>query len=294
MEKECVSEIGKKFAKAFEQLRMPAEKEKTDYLGVNLYDRAENDIAFKLYCSNSFSTNCHHPVRSRLKERDMLRNYSEVKNSGQSGGKRIDIALKNRTNENMESLFQTLAEMTPLFCESEKEMREPAQMKITDLPEHQYASLYHIGMIWEKEITLLKYHFFTKWCEEPNVPGKRCEYRDSYYLAYLKKCGNFYEKLTGITEQFLAGCNSHLWMAGMDTGENHYRKYKIYVKIFEKDADTVCSALKAVWQEYSSEMQKKIDGLHEWRQRYPEYQCAGAAFAYDTEGQFSLNIYYLP
>lgn len=285
-----------KFTDAFERLKMPIEKEKTDYLGVNIYDRTEDDLVFKLYYSNSFSTKYSHPIRKWLEERDMLRNYSEVENSGQSGTKRIDIALKNRTNENMEAIFQKLVELTPLFQGSEEEMRALAQMNITNQPNHNYASLYHLGMIWEKEIKLLKYHFFTKWCEKPNVPGQNCEYRDSYYLSYLKNCKlkDFYKELIEVTERFQEKCNSHLWMVGMDIGEDHYRKYKIYVKIFEKDADRIYSALKEIMQECSLKMLVKIDGLDEWRQLHPEYKCAGAAFAYDTEGQFSMNIYYLP
>lgn len=257
-----------------------------DYLGLNLYQREQNDAQFKVYFSDHFSGCSEHDFIKFIREKDMLRHFSEVSSTGLLGMERIDVALKNRTVTNMEELFQKLSEKTELFYDSEQDVRALAGMPITDLPEHELASLYHLGSIErDHEVELLKFHFYTKWCEDPYAPERNSEYRDKVFLQYIKNCGiSEYGKLARLAEQLLVH-GGNLWMAGLDCGKGQYKKYKLYVK----KPGQVYENLRLI---LDNSMERKILSAEMWNRSYLEYQCEGVAFCEDTEGVFSINLYY--
>ena len=187
----------------------------------------------------------------------------------------------------MEALFSWLAGKTELFEQSKEEVLQLAQMKMTDLSEHDYCSIYHLGITEKRSIIdSLKWYFFTKWCENPNKPAKNSEYRDAYYLNYLKetKCAE-YEWLVECSEKILEYCSGHLWMIGLDIKNNCYRKYKIYIKIPSDAYEKLSEAL-------DGNLGNQVIELEKWHQTHPEFEFNGMAICLDTEGVLSLNAYY--
>lgn len=268
-------------------LIQPMTAKSVDYLGLNLSERSGRRPVFKVYYSNKFSSGREHPLLQFLSEREMLRYFSSVADTLHPSCFRMDIALKARTDANITALFGQLDSMSGFFAASEKEIRKLAHMKITELPSSGMASLYHLGFIQnEDDVNLLKFHFFTRWCEDPDIPGKNSEYRDDFYLSYLKDSGiPQYERLARLMGQALKIAGGHLWMAGMDVGRQNDRKYKLYIK----NPNPIYRELSGL---FHGNLKEQLQDAASWHLLHPELSCEGAAFCLDSEEHFTINLYY--
>ena len=135
-------------------------KENIDYFGINITSHSMDNI-FKIYLKGIKDRNIDHILVKYLNENNMVRYLTEIDDSQENMVTRIDIGIKNRTDENMEKLFQWLRVKYPIFQQYEKEIIKLAEMKITPLPEHNYSSMYFVGstsFLSGKEI--LKFHYY--------------------------------------------------------------------------------------------------------------------------------------
>lgn len=283
----CTRDLGEEFRAFCASLEEPPVRQAVDFLGINVSDDTAAKPVFKIYYSRKFSGEERHPVQKMLSERGMLRYCSLVRDTVNRSCVRLDLALKERTDWNMEWLFEQLTCLTTLFREGEGEIRELARMQITDREQHRNSTLYHLGFTeQDEEITLLKCHFLTRWCPDPDQPGKDSEYRDRNYLEYLKNCKiAAYVELAGLAETTLNQCGGHLWMAGLDMGAAGYRKYKLYIK----QPSMLYERLPGILGETMAE---PLKASRRWHQAHPEYGCEGAAFCVDSDSVHSLNLYY--
>lgn len=279
--------IEEQYQSFLQTLDRPLNASEIDFFGINLYDRSKDSVAFKIYYAQKHSSCSTHPLALYLQQHDMLRYMSEVKDTLHESDLRIDLALKNRTDANMEALFSMLYEENELFAGCERSVRSLAGMCITGEQDCNLASLYHLGSIEQGEKKLiLKFHFFTRWCLDHNRPGKNSEYRDVYYLNYLRDTGIAeYRKITEISAAVLKSCGGHLLTAGMDVGNAGYRKYKLYVK---HPAEIYQGLMEHAGVPFSERIREVIA----WNKKHPEYEAEIVAFCLDTTGIFSINLYY--
>lgn len=281
----CV-DFNEKYVSFVNSLKQPLTYKSVDFLGLNLYE-GQSDPVFKVYYANKFSSGSDHPLITFLSEKGMLRYFEMVKDTLRPSSIRMDIALKKRTDSNMEALFSYLRQMTPLFSESEAKLRRMAHMKITEMPQHSLASMYHLGFVQDGDQTrLLKYYVFTRWCPNPDEPNTGSEFRDEEYLDVLCNCGiEEFKKLSAVTKAVLEKCGGHLWMAGMDVGENGYRRFKLYVKNPEH-------VYEQFMEIFEGDMRDKLQRTVEWNLKHPELEFEAVAFALDSEDIFSMSLYY--
>lgn len=260
-------------------------KENIDFWGINLTDVGEHGLKYKIYCSQKVSQNRAHPLVEFVRQKGMLRYFADVADSERLGKTRIDISLYQRNDGNMEELFQYLLQTVPHFERNISEVKKTAGMKITDVENYHFASLYHVGLIEnEEQIELLKFHFFTRWCENPNHHTKE-GYRDQEYLEYLQSIHiREYEILVEKAMFMLEKCGGHLWMAGMDISPEKI-KYKIYLKNLERAYEYLLYIV-------GDDAKCHLHRIKEWNDRHGECRLAGIALALDSENVSSVNFYY--
>lgn len=274
----------KEIEKKYNELIKRTGKENIDFWGINIMEDDENMI-FKIYQSQRISKNVNHPLIDFLRKRDMVRYYADVLDTKNPNRKRLDISLYQRNDENMTALFGYLLKRVPFFASYYETVKKVAKMKITDEEGYQFASIYHVGLIeTERCPDILKFHFFTRWCEDPNQHTKE-GYRDKEYLTYLKYIDvKEYQVLSKRAECILDKCDGHLWMAGMDLSLEEC-KYKIYLKEIKE-------AYRYLPEILGGYFEKQLKNIGCWNEMHKECRLAGAAVAMDSKGKSSLNLYY--
>ncbi|MGN1267014.1 MAG: hypothetical protein ACI4UH_03655 [Dorea sp.] len=276
-----MTSIEKYYLDAFQNIG----KENIDFFGINLTDANDTAPICKLYLSEKISKNRSHPLAEFVERRKMLRYFADVSDSENPDMTRIDLSLYQRNDSNMEALFAYLCKYVPFFGSRIEDVKKIAGMKITDVEGYHFASLYHVGLIEDENVRkLLKFHFFTRWCEDPNYHTKD-GYRDQEYLAYLKDSGiEEYRILTEKATYLLEKCEGHLWMAGMDIFEKK-TKYKIYLKNI-KDAYEFLPYIVGI------DAREHLQSIACWNDNHKECRLAGAAVALNTEKVSSVNLYF--
>ena len=269
----------------FLQMMQSTDKKCIDFFGINLTAAAPQTPTYKLYCSGNNSGTDSHRLVSFIRQKGMLRHFEDVADSSRPHAVRIDISLKERNDSNMHDLLAYLSAHVPFFAPHAHTVRQMAQMPITDVPGYGLAALYHVGTIEYRDTTeLLKFHFFTRWCSDPNRHTKD-GYRDNSFLAYMRQTQiPAYQTLANQAAAALAQCGGHLWMAGMDLSAGGV-KYKLYLK----DIQHIYDRLPAIAGQYTEGPMRDIA---RWNEKYPQCRPAGIAFALDSKNTPSLNLYY--
>ncbi|MBQ8558850.1 MAG: hypothetical protein IJ439_02570 [Tyzzerella sp.] len=260
-------------------------KENIDFFGINVIDADERDLIYKIYHSEKVSRNRNHPLVEFVYQKEMLRYFADVTDSEHPELTRLDISLYNRNDSNMNDLFDYLLQTVPYFKSHVFDVKMTSKMKITDVQDYHFASLYHVGLIENKKVPeLLKFHFFTRWCIDPNHHTKE-GYRDAEYLAYLKSINiKEYLILAEKAAFLLEKCGGHLWMAGMDISHEK-TKYKIYLK-------NISNAYKYLPHILGEAANKHLQEIECWNDKHKECRLAGIAIALDSYNVSSLNLYY--
>ena len=224
-----------------------------DFLGLSI--NACGNIRFKVYFTQDKSHIQDNQLYQFLKSKNMIRYYESVTDSTKPEEFRNDFGLQNRTNENIHDLFK--------YLETNAQI-SPSQI--------------------DTIITKSKFHYYTRFCREPDVLSYNSFYRDDEYLRFIKdlKIGSFTE-IAEAVEQLLEIPETHLWMVGYDAGFNS-NKYKIYIRLSEKfDLKTI-----------SSFISNNLKEVSQWTQNHAEYWMHGLALCTDDGGNRSVNCYFLP
>ena len=256
-----------------------------DFIGMN-FDNTS--IFLKAYFDRKNSILDNSTIVSFLKSREMIRYYESVSESCLQYEYRVDIALKNRNNRNMKSFFFFFKKNSALFAKNERVILRLSSLKITDLPDFYYSSLYffgykRIGNIFHS----LKFHFYTKSCQNPEYPNMGGFYQDKEYLEKLKTINipEFYP-IFPVVEKLLDTGLGHLWMIGLDI-DNIGNKYKIYLK-------NPCDDTSLVTQVVNQTIGIDIAPAFDWLANHEEYCYTGIAICVGITGKLSVNIYFTP
>lgn len=167
-------------------------------------------------------------------------------------------------------------------------------MPITSMSGYQYASLYFLGMIFQKkeEYEMLKLHWINRLCKDTDRLYGDIDYDDAHFLNCLRGLGTTpYQKLADLAETTIRQCRCHLWMTGLDLAEGGWKKYKIYIK-YPKDIYNALGKCFSREEDDCRVMAEKAQILEKWIQMHPELELDGAAFCTDTNGRNSVNLYY--
>ena len=249
-------------------------------------EKKEAPIKFKVYQNRTPEKQKQHFLMKFLTNRKMLRHYEEVEDSSNKEQIRLDIALKNRTDENMQGLYDCLTARVPFLTKERALTEQLAKMPMTSKPCHHYASNYHIGLVEKnQQVETVKFYYLTRWCgDQPDTP-KNDGYMDETYISYLLNMQNtYFDVIAAKVQRFLQAYKGNLWMIGLDIGENQ-RKYKIYVKNTENFYKGLSDIL-------SKEMAAKLKNVESWSSKNPDWKPAGFALAYDSNYVESCNLYF--
>ena len=276
--------------------------DQVDYFGINITSDPAGKTLCKIYFKENFSRSESHPLIEYLMESDMIRFMTMVHDQQNVSRLRFDIGLKNRNNENMENLYEWLRKYSSIFSENEDEIRRQARMKMTFQPGFDEASLYFLGFISTNDrINLLKVHYFTRMCSDPDILHKYCHYMDDYYLSYLEELQiPEFRILSEIMRQVLDVCGGHLWMTGADYDLAGASKYKIYIKkpedLYEGLQKTFGSSdCEEKLPEFSRKfetLKRRTEDTSLWNSYHKEYDCDGFALCMNRTGNLSVNFYY--
>ena len=265
---------------------------KVDYLGINISQDQMRDTEFKMYYTDAFSRTETHPLVDFLTSENMVRYLTMVNDKNDNRRLRFDIGIKNRTNENMERMFDWLDKNVEMFRSSKNEIKKLSSMRMTDQEGFKYASLYFIGFIAvDSRIDVLKFHFYNRICDDSDNLYDNYKFDDTYYLEYLRASGiKVFSDLVNIMNLTLRHCGGHLWMTGVDYKKEGSRKYKIYIKHPQKLYD----GLLAVFADDKYRVLKdRIEGVKEWNEKHPCFKYEGFAICLDNENKLSINFYYV-
>lgn len=259
--------------------------ERIDYLGINLTDLPGKAPVYKAYHSGMDGAGRNHPLVRTVEQRGMLRYLAEVEGTETTGAVRLDIALKQCTDSNVSFLLAEIKKHMDFSDRQCREVRYLAGMKITDIPDLSCSSLCHVGLS-EKDGTvgLLKFHFFTRWCDDMENTAVS-EFRDDQYLRFLRNVPfGAYSLLAEKAAYLLEKCGGHLWYACIDYSPDK-TKYKIYVR----DIRDAWRYLPDVTGKY---IVGQLERIRKWNGKYSSLKLSGVALALDSGGVPSLNLYF--
>lgn len=266
--------------------------EKVDYLGINILDDRVHGAEFKLYYTDAFSRKQTHPLVEFLSNESMVRYLTMVNDKDNYMRLRFDIGIKNRTNINIEKMFEWLDKNVELFQKNKIEIKRLSSMKMTNREGFDFASLYFIGFIsTDNKINVLKFHFYNRICDDPDNLYDNYKFDDDYYLDYLKSSGiRGFSSLVDIIILILQHCGGHLWMTGIDYKIDGTQKYKIYIKHPQKLYDGLLSVFS---DNKNKILRKKIEDVRVWNDNHSSFKCEGFAICLNNKNEISINFYYI-
>lgn len=262
-----------------------------DYLGINISSVLNGEMTFKIYYSNKASRQGTHPLIKFLEKNGMIRYVTMVHDRKNQSRARYDVGLRNRSDKNMQAVFEWLSKNTKMFEQYSSEILKLSQMKITGKEGYNSAGLYFLGFISENdEIKTLKCHYFNRMCENPDILHKNIKYADEYYLSFLGKSEvGYFDYLSALAGEILKHCGGHLWMTGADYESNDQVKYKIYIKnpkvLYEGLLETFSNPQFVTLVE-------NIISVKQWDDEHQEFICEGFAVCKNSEDDISINFYF--
>ena len=267
------------------------QKQMVDFFGINVSENKRNDI-FKLYLKGIFSESIDYPFITYLKKKDMIRYVTEVKDNQINEMARIDIGIKNRTDKNMEDLFEWLRLNYSAFRQNENEIISKSKMKIIPLKGYTYASMYFIGASsFQNDNEILKFHYYTGYISNPDNLLSDLQFEDDYYLDYIKQIGtNELNRLTDMAAILLSKGCGNMWVIGIDYTIAGAKKYKIYLRNVN---DCVYDYLNNILTQYAfSKLAEKVMEIMDWNKEHVEYIIKGIAICMDKNQMVSINFYF--
>ncbi len=281
---------------AFEQFMKSvpplSEYQDIDSVGINLN---KDNVSFKAYigmrpenfCKDTFLNLSPSGLLKSLTEKNMIYLLETIQDTRKNWFGRYDIALDNRTNDNMEWLFQQLKMKVPFIAEYEMQLLKMSSMKISERPDYKLAALYHIGVLEKDDgIQALKFYFTARHQNIPKYHSKNFEYHDEEYLDFWGNCGlDNFSRLRDMAQDMRAYCGGHVWIAGLDISKKGISKCKIYLK----KMSNVYEYLKTVSDGIYCDT---IEQLEVWHYKNPQFIFMGLAIGLDKTDKLSLNLYY--
>lgn len=285
------NEIDQKIAKQYSAEEIEnINPELNDLFGINIDMNPDTDFQFKIYYESHYSEEEYKKYKKPkllewLGERKMDKYLSIVHDKSNSGITRMDIGLTNPTNKNMIDLFDLLEEEVPYFKKHRKEIMDFSLIKSNKLEGYDYAALYFIGYVSDKnsDIKLLKFHWLNKIRE-----GYTDLFDNDYYISFIEKCGiEKFKKLLPYVKKALKNCDARMWMEGLDITEQGAFKHKIYLSHMKKDT---CNGLIKTFN--NDVLTRKLKTVKTWEKVHPEFYFDGFAIGENSNEEITLNLYF--
>lgn len=256
-----------------------------DFFGIN-FD-SNGNVHFKIYFTQDASELIQDDFYSFLTEHDMIRYFESVTSSTDPTSLRMEYGLKNRFNNNINELFQFLEKNTRLKSSQLELAKRIASIKITNKENFDFSSLYFCSVEKQKNTdTKAKFHYYTRFCEEPDAFSAENSYMDDKYFQFINTLQN--DKFNAIVQDastVLKIPGTHLWMIGFDACSCG-NKYKVYIKLPDRFSLMQLS--------YFSMFNKKITKqICNWTIAHDEYYLHGLALGVDDNDVKTVNLYYL-
>lgn len=260
-----------------------------DFLGINI---GEDGIHVKCYKNPVQPQEAQNPYITQFIQTDCC---SFVTPIHREDGYEEDIRLKNKTDDNMQSLFSLLKGLRAEFSDYEEEVRRLSAMPVCSLPKHKYASMFYMCIVQNDEKpTKYKFHYITRMCRDPDCISKNMVYMDSMYLGYIEALkSKELNVCTGIVRNFLSIADSNLWTVGSDYDfEKGVNKYKVYIKCNNTSAsDIIASLLQSLTEEFAQVVKDKLYEVEEFIISQIHTYIYGFGVCCDSKMRPSLNIY---
>lgn len=249
-----------------------------DFIGVSYKQGIFN---LKFYCTQNVSFFDDYHIKDFFINLNMIKYYERVLPNN-----RVEFALKNRNNDNMEALFSYLKRNFDSFKKNEDLILQLSSMKVTSRHDYDYASLYFVGFD-KQNLNSLKLYFYTKFCLTPDDLSHvdNC-YDNSYYLGCLKnlKIDSLDNLIKYVEEVLSRDSGANLWMVGLDV-QDDFVKYKLYVK----DLVIYDEIFKVFLHKHFN---LDLTCITRWWSLHNELACAGVTFGVDSLGEFSVSFYF--
>lgn len=266
-------------------------EEDIDFIGLNV--SANGDIEFKVYPipdDNIYKDFVKSGVEKFLLYNDLCRckcfAYSLF-------GERSYVAIKDKSKENIEKLFEELSNHHSYINKNIDEIKKISLMKVSDDSEYCFSSLHMIGeKSMKNDNNILNIEWITRKMPDPNNPNFDYKYDDVYYLNYLDSLdikllsclcdfvrNNFFDYITN--------GKLHVWLVAVDYYSNDEKKYKIYLKCdskFKFRMDDIISNI-------VSDKKEVLKQINEFLNIHNELSMYGFAIGIDSNNSISLNCY---
>lgn len=262
--------------------------ENIDFFGVNF---SEEEIIFKLYYT---STKVCPELFEPLNQKKMIGNLNVVKDTMNSNKLRYDIGLINRTNGNMQFLYQWIDVLYPEIKQYREEIEKFYELKCSTDEQYKLAAMYFLGVITETEncsvVEAIKFHYILRMCSNTNKIGENYDIDNQKVLSTICKIGILeIEKIGYFLEKCLKNTKAELWIAAVDYYKHKSNKYKIYLKNFDDNIyDSLYNQLLSIGQEIVA---FNVRFFKQWLHNHKEFSVYGLAICYSENNGWSLNFY---
>lgn len=271
--------------------------ELVDFLGINLSSDLKKTPVFKIYYTTKKSINDLPPLLDLFVEKQMIRAVNLVHDSINEGKIRYELGLKNRTNQNMEAVYQWIYTASPETKKHKNEIEKLRTIQCTDDTKYRYAALYFLGIIADVQkskstkVNAVKLHYLLRHCNNSEKIGTDYIIDNKFYLKLL-----FEMSITEITEvatiikKLLESVEGTLCIVAVDYYSRGYVKYKIYLK---ECGEAMCSRMVDIFAEKGLHiLAQRIRCYVQWLHLHPELRLYGLAVCLDNLGSWSINFYH--
>jgi len=258
-----------------------------DYWGVNIY--SDKKFECKLYENNTNVESDSIGFIDKIRSCGVISRISYIENSAHTNTFRVDISLKNRTEHNMISLYDTLKSETALIENNMDEILKLSLMKVSKQPELKYASMYFVGFLYRNAVKAVKFHFITRNIDK-NI------FDNEYYLDYLSNVNiKEIEICRKYIQSYLERSGGNMWMTGVDYFDSAKTKYKVFIKDVSlevlKYINEDIDLLKKVSNDSKERMHHEIEMFRRYLSINNNIHFSGIAVCCDSDENISFNFY---
>lgn len=208
-------------------------------------------------------------------------------------GERSYLALKNKSKNNIQALFEELENRYPYISKNLDEIKKISLLKVSDSPELCYSSLHMIGdktLCGEKHI--INVEWITRAMSDVNNPSENYEYKDQLYLDYLESLNiESLSYLCSLTHKYffenIQNEELHLWLVACDYYPMGEKKYKLYFK----GKPTILHDMKGLFSNIAPDRTKAIDQVYNFLLSNENLSLYGFAIGINANNVLSFNYY---
>lgn len=271
--------------------------ENVEYFGLNFAEDQDSEPIYKVYYTTKKSRATIPNLLKVLEKRNMIRAINKIDDTINKGCIRYEVGLGNRTNLNMEFIYNWIFEQFSFVQSRKIEIEKFCNLKCSNLKDYRYAALYYIGMIidfcspCQVNPKAIKLHYLLRECKNPEKIGKDFLVDNVHIFEQLNELQIYgLHQLVYAVSKMLHNNEAELWMVAVDYYNNDVTKYKIY---FKKFSESVYENMIAVFREFDCiYLVTQVENYIKWISFHPELERYGIAICLDSNNKWSVNFYH--